>query len=200
MATMIRRMAMAGLSSALLLAAAACGKKAGDQPADGSGSAAVKADGKPDPDGKDLAATADPAGVSWRRADVPFGSLELPSGPGWNITDVTQAEGPDGVVIMMQSQDGIAPDQVDDYLASYDEAQQRDAPRYERKSQVKGTVAGQPAARVEGTFDNGTKFVTRDFLIFTKGKVVLLGSRIPEQDAAKLPALIDHIARSLQAK
>ena len=182
--------------------AAGCGKKDGDKTAAGGGAEAKGDDKAPsaaDPAGKDLAASADPAGVTWKRSDMPFGSVELPGDAGWNVVD-NQAEGPDGVVIMMQSHDGITPDDVDMYLNSYDEVQKRDAPKYARQSQVKGKVAGQAAALVEGSFDNGTKFVTRDFLIFTKGKVVLLGSRIPEEHAAKLAPLVDHIARSLQAK
>jgi hypothetical protein len=131
---------------------------------------------------------------------VPFGSVELPTGEGWSLPDATQAEGPDGLVIMMQAQDGITPDQVDDYLASYNDVQKRDAPKYAGKTERKGTVAGQPSARVEGTFDNGTKFITRDFLVFTKGKVVMLGARIPEEHAAKLAPVIDHVTRSLQVK
>ena len=150
--------------------------------------------------GKELADAAEPAGLTWKRSDVPFGSIEVPQGEGWSMPDVTQVEGPDGLVIMLQAQDGISPDQTDEYLASYNDVQKRDAPKYAGKGESKGTVAGQPAVRVEGTFDNGTKFVTRDFLIFTKGKVVLLGSRIPEEHAAKLAPLVDHIARSLQAK
>ena len=47
---------------------------------------------------------------------------------------------------------------------------------------------------------DGTKFVTRDFLIFAKGKVVLLSARTPATNAAALPGLIDHVARSLQLR
>lgn len=184
-----------------MLLAAACKKKEGEGGDKGGSAAAGESDkGGDKAAGKELADAAEPAGLTWKRSDVPFGSIEVPSGDGWSMPDVTQVEGPDGLVIMIQSQDGISPDQTDDYLASYNDVQKRDAPKYAGKGETKGSVAGQPAVRVEGSFDNGTKFVTRDFLIFTKGKVVLLGSRIPEEHAAKLPGVIDHVARSLQAK
>lgn len=198
------------LGGLLLGGAAACKKKEGE-PASGGSAAGEKVEDKGDKGGdkpaggdsgkagKELADAAEPTGVTWKRTDVPFGSVELPSDEGWKVVD-GQAEGPSGEVIMMQSQDGITPDQVDDYLASYNEVQERDAPKYARKAETKGTIGGQPGARVEGAFDNGTKFATRDFLIFTKGKVVLLSARIPEEHAAKLPPVIDHVARSLQAK
>jgi hypothetical protein len=197
----MKRAAVLLFSAAISLGASACKKKEGEPAAGGSGSAAPATAPAGEPAaGKELADAAEPAGLTWKRTDVPFGSLELPSGEGWSLPDATQAEGPDGVVIMLQAQDGIEPDQVDDYLSSYDDVQKRDAPKYARKDQSKGSVAGKPAARVEGTFNNGTAFVTRDFLIFSKGKVVMLGSRIPAEHAAKLPGLIDHVARSLQVK
>lgn len=198
---------MSSLLFGLLLGGAACKKKEGE-PAAAGGAAGEKVEDKGEKGGekpngeqagKELADAAEPADLKWKRTDMPFGSVELPEAEGWKLVD-GQAEGPGGEVIMMQSQDGISPDQVDDYLASYNDVQLRDAPKYARKAETKGTIAGQPGARVEGAFDNGTKFATRDFLIFTKGKVVLLGSRIPEEHAAKLAPVIDHVARSLQAK
>jgi hypothetical protein len=205
---MLNRVLFMALLSALLVTAA-CKKKEAEVPAGGSaaagsaaaaeGSAAAAGSAAPAA-GKELADAAAPAGLTWKRSDVPFGSIEVPQGDGWSMPDVTQIEGPDGVVIMLQAQDGISPDQTDEYLASYNDVQKRDAPKYAGKGETKGTVAGQPAVRVEGAFDNGTRFVTRDYLIFTKGKVVVLGSRIPEEHAAKLPGVIDHLARSLQAK
>jgi len=148
---------------------------------------------------KELADAADPAGATWKRIEQPFGSFEIPAAEGWTVTD-NQVEGSDGTVIMVQSQDGITPDLIDDYLTSYDQVQKRDAPKYAEKARTKGTVSGAVAARVEGSFDNGTKFVTRDFLVFSQGKVVLLGARTPETNAAALPPVIDHAVRTLQVK
>jgi hypothetical protein len=183
----------------IALALMACGgKKDADKTGGGSGTQRTGA-GTAKPAAKELADAAEPAGITWQRAAQPFGSVELPTGPTWNITD-GQLEGKDGTVVMMQAQVGITPDQLDEYLASYEDVQKRDAPKYAGKPSTKGTVGGAPAVRVEGTFDNGTKFVTRDYLIFTDGKVVALSGRTPEANAAMLPGVIDHIARSLQAK
>lgn len=187
-----------------LLGGAACDEKPNSQAgksevggaAPGSHAAAPEVS---KPAEKELADTAEAAGMTWKRIDQPFGTFEIPSQEGWTVED-NQVEGPDGTVIMAQSQDGITPDLMDEYLTSYDEVQKRDAPKYAERARAKGTVAGAVAARVEGTFDNGTKFVTRDFLVFTKGKVVLLGARTPETNAAALAGVIDHAARSLEMK
>lgn len=178
----------------------ACGKKEEATKA-GPGSGPVAAG---DPAGKkaaakELADSAEPAAITWKRIDQPFGSLELPAGAGWEIVE-NQLQGDDGTVIMMQSQDGIEPDVMDEYLASYDDVQKRDAPKYAGKGTTRGAVNGAVAARVEGTFDNGTAFVTRDYLVFAKGKVVMIGSRTPTSNAAALPGIVDHAARSLQVK
>lgn len=180
------------------IAAAGCGGKkdpANDPPASGKTTAP--------PPGKaaaaELATAAEPAGITWKAVPQPFGSVELPSGDGWEIVE-GQLEGKDGTVVMMQSQDGITPDQLDDYLASYDEVQRRDAPKYAGKPATKGAVGGAPAVRVEGSFDNGTRFVTRDYLIFAKGKVVMLSARAPEAGASGLAGVIDHVARSATIK
>lgn len=175
-----------GLVIWVALSLAACKGKTEDKP---SGTASTSAPAK-----ASLATAGEPSGVTWKKITQPFGTIEAPDG--YELVD-NQLEGKDGTVIMLQSQDGIAPEQIDDYLASYDEVQKRDAPKYAGVSTTKGTLGGAVAARVEGTFDNGTAFVTRDFLVFTKGKVVLLGSRTPKANAAALPGVIDHVARSL---
>lgn len=173
-----------------LAIAGGCGKKSDDKKA---GTAAGE------PATKQLADQADPPGVTFARVERPFGSLELPGGADWQMVE-NQYEGKDGTVVMLQAQDGIAPDQIDDYLASYNDVQKRDAPKWAAGPVTKGAVNGQPAARVEGAFDNGTKFVTRDYLVFTKGKVVMIGARTPAANPGKLAGIVDHAARSLQAR
>ncbi len=189
------------LALALSLTVAACGGEKKDAPAGGAtaGAPAGKPGQPAKPAAKELADAAEPTGVTWKRIEQPFGSVEVPDGAGWEVVD-NQVQGADGTVLMLQAQDGIGPDLLDDYLASYDDVQQRDAPKYAAKGSTKGAVGGAVAARVEGSFDNGTRFVTRDYLVFTKGKVVVLGARTPEPNAAALPGLIDHVARSLQVK
>lgn len=184
-----RSLILALATAALLGGGAACKKKSGE--GEGSGSAAKL-------DEKELARAEDPAGLTWKRLDVPFGSVELPVDAGWNLVG-TDVQGPDGIVMVLQSQP-MAAVKMDRFLTAYLAMQKRDGANYVNTALVKGTVAGEPAARVEGTIDNGTKFVTRDYLVFTKDKVVVIGARIPEANAAKLPPLLDHVVRTLQAK
>lgn len=182
----------------LAVATAGCGGKkdpANDPPATTKATAPAPAKAA----AAELATAAEPPGIAWKVVEQPFGSVELPTGEGWEMVE-GQLEGKDGTVVMLQAQDGITPDQLDEYLASYDEVQRRDAPKYLGKPATKGAVGGAPAARVEGTFDNGTRFVTRDYLIFAKGKVVLLSARVPEAGAAGLAGVIDHVARSATIK
>lgn len=175
-----------------IAAVAACGGKKDDKPA-GGGSGAPKA-----APATELATAAEPTGITWTSLEQPWGTLDIPSGDGWALVE-GQVQGKDGTVVMLQSQDGVPADVIDDYLASYDDVQKRDAPKYAGKSTTRGAVGGAPAVRVEGTFDNGTRFVTRDYLLFTKGKVVLLSSRAPEPGAA-LAGVIDHMVRSAKVK
>lgn len=182
---------MLRIALALCIALVACsGKAAKDPPAK---------DEPGKPASSELASSPEPAALTWKRVERPFGTLEIPTGAGWEVVD-NQVEGKDGTVIMLQAQDGISPEQIDDYLTSYDEVQKRDAPKYAGTAPTKGTVAGAVAARVEGSFDNGTKFVTRDFLVFAKGKVVTVSARTPATNAAALAGIVDHAARSLQIK
>jgi hypothetical protein len=189
------------MSALLLFGAAACKKKS--EPAAGSestgsatgsaGSAAAKLGEK------ELARAEEPAGVTWKRLEVPFGSLELPVDPGWNLVGA-DVQGPDGIVMVLQSQNADAVKQ-DRFLTAYLAMQKRDGASYVNTAMVKGSVNGEPAARIEGTIDsNGTKFVTRDYRVFTKDKMVVIGARIPESAAAKLPPLLDHVVRTLQTK
>jgi hypothetical protein len=179
----------------LALGGTACKKKEAEQGASGSGSSASATGGSGEAATKELAESSEPEGITWKRIEVPMGSLELPIDPGWNLVGI-EVHGKDGIVITLQEQAGIAPAQLDDYLASYQEVQRRDAPKYATKAVTKGTVGGEIAARVEGTFDNGEAFVTRDFLVFAKGKVVLIGARMPTASAAVLPGIIDHGAHA----
>src|SRR5262245_42668900 len=141
-----------------------------------------------------------PAVASFKRVDRPFGTIEIPTGMGWEESEA-QIQHPDGTVIMIQSQPGIRPEQLDEYLASYDEVQRRDAPKYTARRTTKGRLGGNVAARVEGTFDNGTKFVTRDYVMITSGNVVVaVSGRAPSTNGAPLVLLVDYVARSVTAK
>ncbi|HKE19206.1 MAG TPA: hypothetical protein VKB80_30230 [Kofleriaceae bacterium] len=174
----------------LLFAAAGCGEKKKGSPSGSGGAQLLSVDAK------------GPPGVAFKVADLPFGTIEIPDGNGWSLEQrgPIEVNGPDGTVVMLQAQDGITVEQRDDYLASYNDVQVRDAPKYQRVAQDVGDVAGAPGARVEGKFDNGTAFVTRDYLLFKGGKVVIVGGRTPAPGAAQLAPLVDHMAASLRMK
>src|SRR6187549_312982 len=105
--SMMKRAAVLLFSAAISLGATACKKKEGEPAAGGSGSAAATSGGDKGGNadkvagdkaaGKELADAAEATGITWKRTDVPFGSVELPGGEGWSFPDATQAEGPDGV-------------------------------------------------------------------------------------------------------
>jgi hypothetical protein len=132
-----------------------------------------------------------PDGITFKKLKRPFGTIEMPDGGGWTLGE-HEVTGPDGTVIMMQGQDGITPAQRDEYLASYNDVQNSSAPKYQRIKQELGVIGSAAAARVEGTFDNGTKFVTRDYLVFDKGGVINIAARTPEPNAAKLGPIVDY--------
>lgn len=155
------------------------------------------AGGKTEAPAVNLAVSGEPTGVTWKKVEQPFGTIEAPDS--YKLED-GQLEGSDGTVIMLQAQDGVPPSLLDQYVSSYDEVQKRDAPKYAGTATTKGQVGGNPAVRVEGTFDNGTAFVTRDYLVFVKNKVVALSARTPKPNAPALPGIVDHVARSLVVK
>jgi hypothetical protein len=161
------------------------------------GAAACKKKSEPAEVG--LASAAEPQGVTWKRIELPFGSLELPVDAGWNLVGGGEVQGPDGMVVVMQSQDW-AVEKMDKFLTAFAEMQVKQSPKYEGKTTERGKVAGAPAARIEGAFDNGTRFATRDYLVFAKGKVIVVGARIPAEHAERLAGIVDHAVRTLQVK
>lgn len=205
-AAMIARRTSRWICASLLVAAlVGCGKKkeqaegGASAPLDSAGDKAGEPTVSPaSGESKALAPTPTTAGLSWKRITMPFGSLELPADPGWNLVG-TDVQGPDDLVIMLQAQDGVSPAQQRSYLKQYGKLQARDAHGYRAKAEL-GELGGAPAIRIEGSFDNGTKYVTREYLVFAKGKVVALAAHIPAIHGDKLAGIIDPIARSLQVE
>jgi len=141
-----------------------------------------------------------PAVASFKRVEKPFGTIEIPDGMGWQESG-DQVRHPDGTVITVQTRPGVKPARLDEYLASYDEVQRHDAPKYTARRTTKGQLAGNVAARVEGTFDNGTRLITRDYVIITNRNVVVaVSGRAPSTNGAPLVLLVDYVARSVRAK
>lgn len=172
-----------GVFSTLAFAVAAC---ASDAPSGKSDAPLVAADLKP------------PAGVTFQRIERPFGSLEVPAGAGWKLA-ADQVTAPDQTSITIYTAN-ITPERLDELLDSYIEQQRHELPKYARTGHRKGTIGGDIAVRIEGSFDGGTKFITRDYLRFKFGKVVSISSRTPATNAAALPAIVDYVVASVQFK
>lgn len=142
---------------------------------------------------------AGPADYRWQRIKEPYGSFEVPGGDGW----VRQPAGPlelrqeeRDVTLLVQHQADVAPDLRAEYLASLIDVNKRDAPKYQVRGKTEGQVAGVPAGRVDGTFDNGTKYSTRDYVVFKGGSAVVLMARGPTNREAEVRSMIDRVAAS----
>lgn len=140
-----------------------------------------------------------PAGVSFARVDVSSGSIEFPTGAGWRVAG-DQAEHSDRTTILIQIMYNTEPTRLDELLESYDEGQRHDVPKYKRTAHRKGTIGGEIAARIEATYDGGTKFVIRDYLRFKNGKGISISGRTPATNAAALAPLVDYVVASMQFK
>ncbi len=145
---------------------------------------------------------AGPAGMKWERVDeAGVGSVEVPSGEGWTKESgralQVHHEQLD-ITVMVQSQGGIPADARSEYLSSLIDVNKRDAPKYEVTSKAEGGVSRQVAGRVDGKFDNGTAYVTRDYALFVKDSVLMLMVRGPTAKAAEVQGIADRMAKSVR--
>jgi hypothetical protein len=119
-----------------------------------------------------------PVGIRWQKAKVAgIGAVELPAGETWKRTDgpPLEVEDPDaGITIMLQHQPDMSAEERDGYVESFIEVNKRDAPKYKVTGKKIGSLPGGPGARVDGEFNNGTAFSTRDYLVFSKGGVTVI--------------------------
>jgi hypothetical protein len=141
-----------------------------------------------------------PAGITLTKVTLAgIGALDLPGGDGWERSDgppVEVSHEATNFTVMAQYQEDIPPDAIAEYTKAFIKANTRDAPKYKVTHQTEGSVPGGPAARVDGAFDNGTAFATRDYLVFTRKGVAALMVRGPLAEVAKVNALADAIANS----
>lgn len=147
-----------------------------------------------------IADPAGPPGQAWSRQPGPagVGTIELPTGGGWEVADGEATHADKDITVMLQGQAGIAPDQAADAVQLIVDANTRDAPKYAVASRTEGIVAGQPGARVDGSFDNGTAYVTRDYVFVGPGGMVAVMARAPTANAAEMGQVVDHIAASFE--
>lgn len=143
-----------------------------------------------------------PAGYKWERVTRgAAGSVEVPSGEGWKKEDGSGLEISNeqlGVTVMVQTQSGIPGEARDEYLKSFVDVNKRDAPKYAVVAQKVGQVQAQPAGLVDGKFDNGTAFATRDYVLFAKNNAFSVMVRGPVTREADVYAISDHVAGSYQ--
>jgi hypothetical protein len=143
-----------------------------------------------------------PAGYQWQRADASgVGTVEVPAGEGWakDAAGMLQVQNEKlDVTAMVQVQPAVPPEARDQFISSFIDANKRDAPKYEVVAQAVGGVGKNVAGRVDGKFDNGTAYATRDYVLFAKGSALALMVRGPAAKAADVQAVADHMAMSFQ--
>jgi hypothetical protein len=125
----------------------------------------------------------------------------VPAGGDFQIVqvrdDYSQVQSPGtGVVVMLQHQIGVSAARRMQYSESFIANNLRDAPRYRVVAKALGSIGGLPAARVDGEFDNGTHFATRDYLVFPPNMVVLLMARGPVGLGGAVHSIADRVAAS----
>ena len=143
-----------------------------------------------------------PEGTEWEdySAQNAF-TVKIPKGVDWEKTEsgyLTLHHKKDDITILIQVQGGADAsmrDATTDMLISLNK---RDAPKYEVIEQPKGSVQTFLASRIDGKFDNGTKYMTRDYVIFVKDNAVALMARAPEGKKDQLYALVDYIASTIK--
>jgi hypothetical protein len=140
-----------------------------------------------------------PAGFQWQRTDVSgAGSVEVPTGEGWTKEGTEVHSEKLGITAMVQVQPAVPPEARGQYLSSLVDVNKRDAPKYEVTAQAEGAVAQIVAGRVDGKFDNGTAYATRDYVLFAKGSAVAVMVRGPVAKVADVQAVADHMAVSFR--
>jgi hypothetical protein len=140
-----------------------------------------------------------PTGFQWQRTDASgVGSVEVPTGEGWTQEGTEAHSEKLGITAMVQVQPAVPPEARSEYLSSLIDVNKRDAPKYEVTGKAEGAVAQTVAGRVDGKFDNGTAYATRDYVLFAKGSAVALMVRGPVAKAADVQAIADHMAVSLK--
>jgi hypothetical protein len=99
---------------------------------------------------------------------------------------------------MIQGQADVPPAARTEYMKSLAEVNKKDAPKYQIVKQDEGQIAQKAAGRLDGKFDNGTPYATRDYVLFAKGAALALMVRGPVAREADVKSIADHIALSYQ--
>ena len=171
-----------------------------DKPATPAADSSDAADAaKPDTNGPALtgpAAAVDGITTWTENRDGGF-TVQIPGGDDWTAEKtgpLTVHSDKLDVTILLQHQSGIEPDQLGEFIDLVRDSNKRDAPKYSDQPAAKGSIAGHPGARIDGEFDNGTAYVTRDYLVISPKGASSLMTRGPKTDAARVRAIADHVA------
>lgn len=139
-----------------------------------------------------------PEGITLEAQNVAGASIQLPAG--WPMEPMgAGAQAHDeasDITIMVQKQPNVPAEARSEFVDSFVEVNGRDAPEYRVVNRSMGLVSGKPSARVDGTFNNGTAYVTRDYVVFADGNATAIMVRGPEPAAAKVQGLADAVAAS----
>lgn len=141
-----------------------------------------------------------PNGVTFESSDFGgMGKAEFPKGNDWQKMGNEYYNEKLDMTILVQSQQGFdIHRQISSFTDSYIEINKKDAPKYEVIKNEEGSVNSIKTVRIDGKFNNGTSYVTRDYLFFTENRVVILMSRIAEKNSKELNPLIDYIAGTVK--
>lgn len=142
---------------------------------------------------------ANPAGYAWQPASIPsVGAYELPSGGKWEKRGLGASNEELDITIMVQVQGGIEAADRSEFVKAVVDANKRDAPKYELLSQQEGQINKIAAARIDGKFDNGTAYATRDYILIRNHMALAFMVRGPLAKQTEVQAIADHIAASLK--
>jgi hypothetical protein len=140
-----------------------------------------------------------PAGYTWDRTDIAsVGSYEVPTGGKWQKEGMGAANEELDVTLMVQVQGGIEPEDRAAYIKSLVDVNKRDAPKFEVVSEQNGQVNQVVAGRVDGKFDNGTAYATRDYVLFRNHMALAIMVRGPITKQADVQSISDHVVASLK--
>lgn len=142
-----------------------------------------------------------PSGVIFAPQDFEgMGTMQLPSGTDWEQDGKSRYnEKLDMTVITNVQNEGMT-DVREEYVQSYIDNNHRDAPNFKLSNREAGTINNVAANRVTGSFNNGTEYVTRDYLFFTNDKSGILQVRIAKKNEDKLQPITDYMAASFTKK
>lgn len=161
-----------------------------------TGTAASKSSGK-----SLINDAAAPQGYTFSQQDFEgAGTVQLPAGADWQKDGKTLYNEKLDMTIILNSQNDDMRDMQEEYVQSYIDNNNRDAPNFKLVSRESGTVNGIMASRVIGSFNNGKEYATRDYLFFTDGKSGILQARTAKQNEVLLKQMTDYMAQSFQKK